>query len=1595
MTALDVPYTQNFDALPASGTSAWTNDSTLPGWFHARSGSGTTIVADAGVSNSGNLYSFGASGDGDRALGSIGSGNAAAGDFYWGVRLQNHTGGTITSLDVAYAGEQWRNGGATGTAAQQTIAFSYLVGSPNVSGSLAEFTSPGNAVAALDFTSPITTATAGALNGNLAANRSVRTATIGGLNIPDGAEIMLRWADPNHTGNDHGLSIDDFTVTPHGDGALPALSIDDVAQVEGNSGTRTFRFTVGLSEPAPAGGVTFDIATADAGAISPSDYAARSLTAQTIPAGATGYTFDVSVNGDTQAEADESFSVNLFNVVGARVEVGTGIGTILNDDGGNLLSVDDVSHVEADGGTTTYTFTVTLSEPAPAGGVTFDIDTVDGSATAPSDYAARALSGQTIAAGASSYTFDVTVNGDTSPEPDETFLVRVANIAGAIAGDAEGLGTVVNDDIQNAARIHAVQGNGANSPMVGATVSVEGVVTASYQGTNLAGFFLQEEDADADADPATSEGLFVYCAACPVAVAEGQRVRATGVVSEFHDLTEITASTSASVVVTDAGNHLPEVTPAPIALPIAGDVNAFYEAREGMLVTYTDTLLVSEYFQLARFGQVVLYPGERPRQFTENNAPSGSGYSAHLAELARRRVILDDTNNVDNGPLTLPEGSQYIYHPHANGGFSVGTQGADFFRGGDRVAGLTGVLHWSFAGATGTDAWRIRPTLARPAAFTVANPRPASAPTVSGAIKAVGLNVLNYFTTIDSTSSNSSGPCGPSGGMDCRGADSAAELARQRERTSIVLCSLNPDVAGLVEIENDPAQNAITDLVGAINARCGGAHPYARVNTGGAVGGDAIRVALIYRSGVLSPVGSPLVDGNAINNRPPIAQTFDVVDAANPALGERFTVIANHFKSKSCSGAGGADADAGDGQACYASRRTQQAARLLSWIDSTVIPAAGDGDVLLLGDFNSNAKETPIATLAAAGYEDLLASRTPGEYSYLFDGQLGHLDYAFASASLGGKVVGVAPWHINADEVPVFDYNDDVRNAGEAAYEEEPDGSALSPPRSLYEPGTPFRSSDHDPVLVGLFATGAGGSDLAVAVVDSPDPVAAGADLTYAITLANAGPTAAASTTLSDTLPAGTRFVSLSAPAGWSCTTPAVGASGTVSCSIASFAPGSASFTLVVEVAANLAGGTQLANTVGAASAGSDPNPANDSATATTTVQAAPQGQLTITPASHDFGELTVGTGSSPAVVTLANSGGAALQVTALTTPTAPFARSGGTCAASLPITLAAGANCTLTYTFAPTAPGAASQILTATADAPGSGTIALSGTGAAAQADVAVAIAGAPEYARVGDTLDAVITVSNVTGPATATVQVRDVLPAELADGSWTCTPSGGASCAGGSGDELSDSATLPPGAQAIYTYSATVQGDAGEVIVHTATATVGGGTIDPNPANNSASHAATLIVIFRDGFDEAATSQALDAHADADGFVSAQLQVDAALLDRLGPMPVVVARGEAAAGPVFAIELARFGVQTALRLTLHDPHGRPLRSEWRMVDLAAAPLDLAWQSAAAGRDDGYVRLAAGAVSLQSSGRSEPARLLRLRIAQLDGAPWLSLLQD
>jgi CSLREA domain-containing protein len=232
----------------------------------------------------------------------------------------------------------------------------------------------------------------------------------------------------------------------------PSLSIDDVSMTEGDAGTKNFTFTIQLSGPAPAGGVTFDIATADDTATdADNDYEPNSATSATIPATQTSYQFTVAVNGDVTIEPNEAFFVNVTSVSGATVSDAQGVGTIQNDDS-PTLSINDVTSSEGDAGTTTFTFTVHSSIPAPAGGIAFDISTADGTAhddnpaSEDNDYAAKSLTNQTIPEGAQDYTFDVSANGDTTVEPNETFSVNVTNVSGATIGDGQGLGTIQNDD---------------------------------------------------------------------------------------------------------------------------------------------------------------------------------------------------------------------------------------------------------------------------------------------------------------------------------------------------------------------------------------------------------------------------------------------------------------------------------------------------------------------------------------------------------------------------------------------------------------------------------------------------------------------------------------------------------------------------------------------------------------------------------------------------------------------------------------------------------------------------------------------------------------------------------------------------------------------------------------------------------------------------------------------------------------------------------------------------------------------------------------------------------------------------------------------
>jgi predicted extracellular nuclease len=332
ITTLESPLTENFDTLASTGTGIlWSDNSTIPGWYSTR----TAYNSGTGSSNTGALYSFGVAGTNpvtDRALGSVGSGGT--GTIFWGVRFVNNTGNTITSLDVNYNGEQWRTGGSSSAtpSVAQTADFQYQVANVGViTGANAPTTGWVNHDA-LDFTSPIFGTTVGAaLDGNAAANRTAKSSTIN-VTVAPGQEVWLRWVDIDHPNNDHGLAVDDLSVTAHGGGNVN-ISVGNATVTEGNSGTVTASFLVSLSAPAPAGGVTFDIATQNNTATTADhDYVAKSLTGQTIPENATSYGFDVTVNGDTSFEPNETFFVNISNVTGANVTDAQGLGTITNDD---------------------------------------------------------------------------------------------------------------------------------------------------------------------------------------------------------------------------------------------------------------------------------------------------------------------------------------------------------------------------------------------------------------------------------------------------------------------------------------------------------------------------------------------------------------------------------------------------------------------------------------------------------------------------------------------------------------------------------------------------------------------------------------------------------------------------------------------------------------------------------------------------------------------------------------------------------------------------------------------------------------------------------------------------------------------------------------------------------------------------------------------------------------------------------------------------------------------------------------------------------------------------------------------------------------
>ncbi len=593
--------------------------------------------------------------------------------------------------------------------------------------------------------------------------------------------------------------------------------------------------------------------------------------------------------------------------------------------------------------------------------------------------------------------------------------------------------------------IHDVQGSGSASPLSGMPgIIVEGVVVGDFQdtATELSGFFIQEEDGDTDSDPLTSEGIFVYDDDFGVDVSVGNVVRIQGDVGEYYGLTQLSNVSNVAVCPSDGSASRATVT-----LPVSSlDV---WEQHEGMLISVTQTLYATDNYYQGRYGQIELSVGGRLDNPTNVVAPGAAALA--LQELNdRSRIRLDDGSRVQN-----PSPAPYM-----------GVNNT--LRAGDTLSELTGVLGYNYG------RYEVHPTAV--VSFTRVNVRDETPPAVGGRLKVASFNVLNYF--------NGDGLGG--GFPTSRGADTLDEFNRQRAKIITAVVTLDADIVGLMEIENDGygPNSAVQDLVNGVND-VAGAGAYAFIDPGVAqIGTDAIAVGFIYKPGAVTPIGAAAILDSTFDpafidtkNRPALAQTFE-----ENATGGRFTVVVNHLKSKGsdCDDVG--DSDTGDGQGNCNLTRTNAMTVEVAWL-ATDPTGSGDPDFIIIGDLNAYAQEDPITAAKDAGYTDLVDSFVALDaYSYVYDGQAGYLDHAMANATLLPQVTGVAVLHINADEPAALDYND----------YNQPD---------LYD-GGPFRSSDHDPVVIGLNPVSAA---LTVTKYASSDPVQAGGQLTYTICVTNTG----------------------------------------------------------------------------------------------------------------------------------------------------------------------------------------------------------------------------------------------------------------------------------------------------------------------------------------------------------------------------------------------------------------------------------------------------------------------------------------------------------
>jgi predicted extracellular nuclease len=566
---------------------------------------------------------------------------------------------------------------------------------------------------------------------------------------------------------------------------------------------------------------------------------------------------------------------------------------------------------------------------------------------------------------------------------------------------------------QTETTIAAIQGDTKQSPLLNKTLSTSGVVTAVlYPDSKAAGVLLHS--LTPDNNPKTSEAIFIADKQLVKKVKPGQQLQVTAKVVELNGMTALVDVTSSVC------GQQPVPAPQVTALPVQSKQD--WEALEGQYLSFPQQLVVNDSYGLSRYGEVLL-ADKRLWIATELYRP-GKEATAFEQQQRLGELILDDGIFKQNpDPVIFPDGN---------------LSASNSLRVGDTVQNLQGYLIETKQG--------YRLVAAQVPDFKASNAR-TEAPKAKAAdqIRVASFNVLNFFT----------GETAANPFPTRRGATDANELKRQQAKMIAALSRMDADVIGLLEVENNgfDERSALATIVRELNKAVGEPR-YAFVKPTASQGNDAIKVAIIYDQQKVEQVGNAAVTAQgpfAYGSRAPLAQSFKANNTTTA-----FTVSINHFKSKgSCpeDKAGAAEPgnkDNKDGQGCWNQSRVEAAKALNSWLQ-TQPTGVTTTHQLVIGDLNAYRKEDPIYVLEQAGWLHLAPADETGHYSYVYKGRTGSLDHALASKSMAAQLTQFQHWTINADEPAVLDYNTEFKSKAQQ--------------NSLYAPD-PYRSSDHDPVLI-------------------------------------------------------------------------------------------------------------------------------------------------------------------------------------------------------------------------------------------------------------------------------------------------------------------------------------------------------------------------------------------------------------------------------------------------------------------------------------------------------------------------------------------------